>query len=74
MNIRKIQVSKRLSRGRRLCPVCRKHQFEKIGNYEICPVCNWEDDPVARKDPAFEGGANHMSLEEARERYFEQDK
>lgn len=28
------------------------------GGYEICPVCNWEDDPVQFKDPDYKGGAN----------------
>ncbi|MCQ2524780.1 MAG: hypothetical protein MJ123_10620 [Lachnospiraceae bacterium] len=67
------KVSKRLSRGRNLCPVCRKHIFEEKGKYEICPVCGWEDDPLCRKDPTFKGGANELSLEEAREIYFEKE-
>lgn len=69
---RTIKVSRRLSRGRRLCPVCKKHQFIEKGKFEICPICGWEDDPVARQDPAYVGGANKISLEEARERYLEQ--
>lgn len=71
-NIHKIQVTRRLSRGSLLCPVCKKHRFEQKGKYEICPVCGWEDDPVARKNPSFRGGANKHSLEEAREKYIEQ--
>ena len=52
------------------CPVCRKHTFDRINSYEICPVCGWEDDPVQRKDPDFRGGANKLSLNEAREEYL----
>ena len=37
--------------------------------FEICPVCNWEDDYVQYKDPDFKGGANKESLNEARENY-----
>ena len=48
------------------CPVCGRHYFEQIGKYEICPVCGWEDDPVQRRDPDFEGGANRPSLNQAR--------
>ena len=49
------------------CPCCgRRTLTEEPGSYEICPVCGWEDDPLSRRDPAFTGGANKMSLEEAR--------
>lgn len=54
-----------------LCPVCGRHHFQEIGAYEICPVCGWEDDPVQRREPYFEGGANSMSLDQAREAYAE---
>lgn len=52
-----------------LCPCCEKHSFYEMGGYEICPVCNWEDDPVQSKKPDLAGGANQMSLNEAREAY-----
>ena len=48
------------------CPVCGKHYFDEAGSYEICPACGWEDDPVQRRDPDYIGGANEMSLNEAR--------
>jgi len=50
-----------------MCPCCGKYKLEEIGEYEICSVCGWEDDPVQRKDPDFEGGANEKSLNQARE-------
>ncbi|HEY4831821.1 MAG TPA: CPCC family cysteine-rich protein [Waddliaceae bacterium] len=37
--------------------------------FEICPVCNWEDDDVQFNNPDFRGGANEASLNEARENY-----
>jgi hypothetical protein len=37
--------------------------------YDICPVCFWEADDVQEHDPAFAGGANKMSLTEARASY-----
>jgi hypothetical protein len=37
--------------------------------FEICPVFNWEDDNVQFNNPAFRGGANQESLNEARENY-----
>ena len=56
----------------RMCPCCRMHLFEEKGGYEICPVCGWEDDPVQRRDPDFAGGANKMSLNEARQLWLEE--
>ncbi|MBX7066762.1 MAG: hypothetical protein K1X28_05985 [Parachlamydiales bacterium] len=37
--------------------------------FEICPVCNWEDDDVQFNNPNFRGGANLKSLNEARENF-----
>ena len=34
--------------------------------YDICPVCFWEDDPEQYKNPTLKGGANHVSLCDAR--------
>lgn len=34
---------------------------------DVCEVCDWEDDPVQFYDPDYRGGANAMSLNEARE-------
>jgi hypothetical protein len=36
------------------------------GTYEICSVCNWEDDPAQSADPDLAGGANAESLHAAR--------
>lgn len=47
------------------CPVCGEYKFKE--KYDICPVCGWENDPVQLKDKTFAGGANEMSLAEARE-------
>lgn len=38
---------------------------EPPGSYDICPICDWEDDPVQLRWPDFAGGANHPSLIEA---------
>ena len=39
------------------------------GTFAICPVCFWEDDNVQFADPDYAGGANSMSLNEARQSY-----
>ena len=55
------------------CPVCGQHIFERIGDYEICPVCGWENDRIQFEDPAFAGGANEMSLNEYRAKYMQEN-
>jgi hypothetical protein len=32
------------------------------GNYEICEVCFWENDPIQLDNPNYENGANKVSL------------
>ncbi|MBC6981376.1 CPCC family cysteine-rich protein [Caulobacter sp. 17J80-11] len=53
------------------CPCCgqRTYVSAKRDSYEVCPVCFWEDDLVQFEDPSFSGGANEVSLQEARENY-----
>ncbi len=51
------------------CPCCLELTLGEAGAYEVCPNCNWEDDPVQQDDPMYAGGANKLSLLEARERY-----
>lgn len=53
------------------CPCCGNLTLESEppGSYELCPVCYWEDDGVQFRDPTLPGGANSMSLNEARSNY-----
>ena len=44
-------------------------ESESPGSYELCPVCWWEDDVGQFDDPESVGGANRVSLREARENY-----
>lgn len=44
------------------CPCCGNKMISEPGNYEICPVCDWEDDPVQLSDPDLLGGENILSL------------
>lgn len=48
------------------CPCCRHRTIGEPGGYEICDVCNWEDDPVQSERPDLTGGANKLSLHQAR--------
>lgn len=51
------------------CPVCGKYQFSENDDFDFCPVCNWQNDGVQNDNADYEGGANHMSLNQAREAY-----
>jgi hypothetical protein len=51
------------------CPSCESLTIVVRNDYEICPVCGWEDDPVQSGDPRFAGGANQSSLNEARKHW-----
>lgn len=48
------------------CPCCDERTLSEKDAYEVCEVCDWEDDPVQSKNPDFEGGANEKSLNQAR--------
>ena len=60
-----------MSEEKYICPCCGHKTLPEQagGTYEICPVCGWEDDPVQLRDPDFEGGANKLSLNRAREQF-----
>ncbi len=53
----------------KICPCCGKFFFSEKNAWEICPVCGWEDDPSQRRDPDLAGGANRLSLREAKTAY-----
>ena len=52
------------------CPCCKLQTLTERGHYEICSICNWEDDPLQEERPDYEGGANSMSLNEARRNFM----
>ena len=53
------------------CRCCGCYTIGSKGDfsYEICDVCFWEADPVQAKEPDYAGGANRVSLNEARKSY-----
>ena len=61
-------------RGRRFaCPCCGFLTLDEAptDTYAICPVCHWEDDGVQLRDPDYEGGANAVSLNQAKSTFRE---
>ncbi|CAF2067587.1 unnamed protein product [Rotaria magnacalcarata] len=54
------------------CPVCDNYSFNSgdfPGSYLICEICGWEDDSVQYNNPDYKGGANELSLNEAKENW-----
>jgi len=53
----------------RACPCCGYLTLSdwNSGSWELCSVCDWEDDKVQYQDPMYEGGANLESLQQARD-------
>jgi hypothetical protein len=53
------------------CPCCGYFTLPEKppGTYYICDVCFWEDDPIQYKDHDYKGGANRISLNQARINY-----
>ena len=54
------------------CPCCGFLTFAagSTGSFEICEVCFWERDPLQDERPNYSGGANKVSLNEARENFL----
>lgn len=51
------------------CPCCGYKTIDSDGDYEICPVCFWEDDP-SQKMNEYDFGANKIPLIEAQKNYL----
>ena len=53
------------------CPCCENKTLSEKppGTFEICEICGWEDDDLQYNNPNYTGGANLLSLNQARE-YF----
>lgn len=51
---------------RNICPCCGEEEVER---WDICETCGWQNDPLQNEDPDCKGGANSMSLNQAKEAY-----
>lgn len=49
------------------CPCCRCLAIPRRGEYDVCPVCGWED--TGSDDPDVYSGPNHETLGDARSRF-----
>jgi hypothetical protein len=59
------------NKNRYPCPCCGFLTLteQPPGTFEVCPVCYWEDDNVQFADPEYSGGANGISLTQARHNF-----
>ena len=48
------------------CPVCSRYVFEREDDFDVCEICEWENDGVQLDDPDYPGGANRLSLNQYR--------
>lgn len=53
------------------CYCCGYFTIEERGNYEICPVCFWEDDGGNKDKTNMYSSVNHMTLDEGRMNFLE---
>lgn len=53
-----------------LCPVCEKHRFAEENDFDICPVCGWENDGVQGADHDYWGGANDLTVNDSKRFYL----
>ncbi len=49
-----------MTKANNSCPVCGNDC--KLKEYDICPECGWEYDPIQNEEPSFPGGSNKLSL------------
>ena len=49
-----------------VCCACQNENKGEFPDSNVCDICGWEQDPVQESDPDYRGGANKMSLNEAR--------
>jgi hypothetical protein len=51
----------------RKCACCGNALSPDLKFFDICKVCGWQDDPIQNDDPDYDGGANYISLSEAKQ-------
>jgi uncharacterized pyridoxamine 5'-phosphate oxidase family protein len=46
--------------------VCERHEFYQENDFDICPVCGWENDGVQSSNHDYSGGANWLSVNKSK--------
>ena len=52
------------------CPCCDYFTLEEVGNYDICPICFWENDGLDIDGIDKHSGPNHMTIREGRANFL----
>lgn len=53
------------------CKCCGNDTLDIDSRFDICDVCGWQNDEYQNENPDYEGGANKMSLNQAKKAYAE---
>jgi hypothetical protein len=51
------------------CPCCDYFTLERRSEYDICPICFWEDNGIDLDELDSHSGPNHMTLREGRQNF-----
>ncbi len=70
-NGRPVRDINTIIKKKKKCACCGNLTLDKDSRFDICRICWWQDDAIQNDDPDYDGGANHMSLNEARQAYKE---
>lgn len=54
---------------RSCCPCCDYFTLPAGGEYDICPICFWEDDGIGTATPDVRSAPNRMTLREGRHNF-----
>ena len=52
--------------GKYQCACCLNYVFDELGSYDFCPICGWQDESLQNEYMDYGGGANEMSIRQAR--------
>ena len=68
-----VEFQRAQSNGKFYCECCGYNTLNEKpnGTYQICTICYWEDDPIQSAEPDYEGGANRVSLNQAKRNFSE---
>ena len=64
-------ISQEILLIKKKCKCCGKLTLDRDELFGICSNCGWQSDYVQENDPDYKGGANEMSLNEAKRAYKE---
>lgn len=60
--------------NKKKCECCGFDTLPADSMFEVCPLCEWQDDPYQNEHPDYSGGANALSLNEYRETWMREHK